>query len=125
MAAQLAKNSRTKILGNGDIKSREEALNKIKKYKLAGVLIGRGALGNPWIFQGKIPTLEERTKVILDHCKKFTEFFPKGDFKAMRKHLAWYAKGFRHSAKVRDQLMKVNNLDDVIKIISLVDKLTD
>ncbi len=117
LATELAKNSQTKILGNGDIKSREEAFEKIKNYKLAGVLIGRGALGNPWFFQGIIPTMEERIKVILDHCQKFNEFFPKGDFKAMRKHLVWYAKGFRNSARVRNELMKVNNIDDVKSIL--------
>jgi len=120
LAAQLAKNTRTKILGNGDIKSREEGIEKIKKYDLAGVLIGRAALGNPWIFQGIIPTIEERKKVMIEHCQKFSEFFPMGDFKALRKHLAWYAKGFRHSARARDQLMHVNNISDVKKIIQLI-----
>jgi len=117
LAALLAKNTRTKILGNGDIKSKEEGIEKIKKYNLVGVLIGRAALGNPWIFQGKIPRVEERKEVMLKHCQKFTEFFPRGDFKALRKHLTWYAKGFRHSARVRNQLMHVNNIDDVKKIL--------
>jgi len=120
LAAKLAKNTRTKILGNGDIKSRAEALEKIKKYKLAGVLIGRGALGNPWIFQGKTPTMEERIKVIFEHCYKFNKFFPKGDFHSLRKHLAWYAKGFRNSAKVRNELMKVDNISDVESIFSSI-----
>ncbi len=116
LAAELAKNCRTLILGNGDIKSRAEALEKIKKYKLDGVLIGRATLGNPWIFQGKIPTKEERIKILLEHCRKYAEFFPHGDFKVMRKHLAWYTKGFRGSAKLRNELMKVNNIDDVKKV---------
>ena len=120
IAAELAKNSQTKIFGNGDIRSRQEALEKIKKYKLAGVLIGRAAQGDPWIFQDIIPTFEERVKVILDHCRQFTKFFPQGDFKAMRKHLAWYAKGFIGSAKVRNSLMKVNNVEDVKTIFSYI-----
>ena len=117
LAGELAKNSLTKIFGNGDIKSKQEALEKIKKYKLAGVLIGRAALGNPWIFQNKVPTFEERVKVILDHCHQFTRFFPNGDFKAMRKHLVWYAKGFIGSARVRNSLMKVNNIEEVKSIL--------
>ena len=76
IAADLAKSTKTKIFGNGDIKSREQALKKIKQYSLAGVLIGRAALGNPWIFKGVVPTIEERFKVLLEHCKKFKEFFP-------------------------------------------------
>jgi nifR3 family TIM-barrel protein len=117
IAVSLAKNTKTKILGNGDVKNRKEALEKIKQYNLAGVLIGRAALGNPWIFKGVIPTTEERFKVLLEHCKKFREFFPESDFSIMRKHLAWYAKDFPHAAEVRNQLMKVNNINDVKKII--------
>lgn len=117
IAADLARPTKTKIFGNGDIKNREEAKNKIKQYNLAGVLIGRAALGNPWIFKGIIPTTEERFQVLLEHCKKFQEFFPESEFKIMRKHLAWYAKGFAGSAEIRNQLMQVKSIDDVKKII--------
>jgi len=117
IAAELTKKTKTKIFGNGDIKSRTEALEKIKQYNLAGVLIGRAALGNPWIFKGVIPTTKERFKVLLEHCKKFREFFPESDFSIMRKHLAWYAKDFPHAAEVRNQLMQVKSIDDVKKII--------
>lgn len=116
IAVSLAKNTKTKILGNGDVKNRKEAFEKIKQYNLAGVLIGRAALGNPWIFKGVIPTTEERFKVLLEHCKKFTEFFPESEFKIMRKHLAWYVKDFPHAAEMRNQLMKVNSINDVKKI---------
>lgn len=117
IAADLARPTKTKIFGNGDIKSREQALERIKQYNLAGVLIGRAALGNPWIFKGIIPTTEERFQVLLEHCKKFQEFFPESEFKIMRKHLAWYAKGFAGSAEMRNQLMQVKSIDDVKKII--------
>lgn len=120
LAAKLAKNSATKIFGNGDVKSREEALEKIVRYHLAGVLIGRAALGNPWIFKGETPTLKQRIEVILAHCRQFTRFFPKGDFRAMRKHLGWYAKGFVGSAKVRNSLMKVNNIEEVKSSLDIV-----
>lgn len=123
MATDLAKKTKTKIFGNGDIKSRTEALEKIKEYNLAGVLIGRAALGNPWIFKGIVPTTEERFKVLLEHCKKFTEFFPESDFSIMRKHLAWYIKDFYHAAEVRNQLMQVKNIDEVKKIISKTQEL--
>lgn len=120
LAAQMARNNGVKILGNGDVKSRPEALEKINKYGLDGVLIGRATFGNPWIFQNKIPTLEERKRVMFEHCQKFIEFFPGGDFCAMRKHLVWYAKGFEGSARVRDRLMKVNNIKEVKEIINFI-----
>ena len=118
IAADLAKSTKTKIFGNGDIKSREQALKRIKEYSLAGVLIGRAALGNPWIFKGIVPTIEERFKVLLEHCKKFKEFFPTADLSIMRKHLAWYVKDFPHAAEIRNELMQVNNIDDVKRILS-------
>ncbi|MEK7597143.1 MAG: tRNA-dihydrouridine synthase family protein [Patescibacteria group bacterium] len=117
IAAEIARNTKTKIFGNGDIKSREQALERIKEYDLAGVLIGRVALGNPWIFEGIVPTTKERFQVLLEHCKKFREFFPASDFSIMRKHLGWYVKDFPHAAEVRNKLMQVNNIDDVKKII--------
>lgn len=125
IAADLAKPTKIKIFGNGDIKSRTEALEKIKQYNLAGVLIGRAALGNPWIFKGIVPTTEERFKVLLEHCKKFTEFFPVSDFSIMRKHLGWYVKDFPHAAEVRNQLMQVKRIDDVKRIISSIGKMRD
>ncbi|MCR4277259.1 MAG: tRNA-dihydrouridine synthase family protein [Candidatus Roizmanbacteria bacterium] len=118
IAAELMKNSKTKIFGNGDIKNRAQALERIKEYDLAGVLIGRGALGNPWVFTDKIPTTEERFQVLLAHCKKFAEFFPTTDLSIMRKHLAWYVKDFPHAAEIRNELMQVNNIEEVKKIIS-------
>ncbi len=120
IAVDLAKKTKTKIFGNGDIKSRSEALDKIKKYNLGGVLIGRAALGNPWIFQGHVPTTKERFEVIIEHCKKFMEFFPTAHLSIMRKHLGWYAKDFPHAAEIRNELMQVNNIEDVEKIISRV-----
>ncbi len=120
IAADLAKKTKTKIFGNGDIKSREQALKRIKEYDLAGVLIGRAALGNPWVFHGIIPTTEERFKVLLEHCHKFVEFFPTADLSIMRKHLAWYVKDFPHAAEVRNELMQVKNIEDVKRIISSI-----
>lgn len=120
IAVDLAKNTRTKIFGNGDIKNRKQALERIKEYDLAGVLIGRAALGNPWVFRGIIPTTEERFKVLLEHCKKFTEFFPTADLSIMRKHLAWYIKDFPHAAEVRNELMQVNSIEDVKKILTTI-----
>ena len=120
IAADLAKPTKTKIFGNGDIKSREQALERIKEFNLAGVLIGRAALGNPWIFKGVIPSTVERFKVLLEHCKKFQEFFPESEFKIMRKHLAWYIKNFPHAAEVRNELMQVKNIKDVKKILSKI-----
>lgn len=118
IAVSLAKKSKTKLLGNGDVKNRKEALEKIKEYKISGVLIGRAALGNPWVFTDKIPSTEEKLEALMKHCQLFTKTFPELDFKIMRKHLAWYTKGIPGSAEMRNRLMQVNNINEVKKIIS-------
>jgi len=118
IAVDLAKDTKTKILGNGDVKNRKEAEDKIKKYNLSGVLIGRAALGNPWVFTDKVPTAEERFKVLMKHCALFSKTFPELEFKIMRKHLAWYTKGIPGSAEMRNRLMQVNNINEMKKIIS-------
>ena len=117
-AVKMAKGTKTKIWGNGDVRSREEAQNKIKEYGVDGVLVGRAALGNPWLFAGKIPTFQERLKMMEYHAKLFLEYRPDLDLRPMRKHLAWYCKGEEGSAKLREKLMKVVTMKDLQEILS-------
>ncbi len=117
---ELAKKSKTKILGNGDIKNKKEALEKINQFKVNGVLIGRACRGNPWVFTDYEPTTEDRKKVMIEHCQKFLELLPDHNFNSLRKHLAWYCKDFPGSAEVKNQLMAVKNIEDVFRITSLL-----
>jgi len=113
-AVKLAKNTGVKILGNGDIKSYQQAKEKIEKYKVDGVLIGRAALGNPWIFQNKIqPTIQLKLDIMLEQTKLFTKILPNKPFYNLRKHFAWYCKGFPQAKILREQLMKTNSLQDL------------
>ncbi|MFA5821287.1 MAG: tRNA-dihydrouridine synthase, partial [Candidatus Gracilibacteria bacterium] len=116
-AAKLCKKTKTSFMGNGDVSSMEDAKEKIKKYKLDGVLVGRATMGNPWFFNGKEPSVKDRLKAVLEHTKYFVEFEPNGHFVAIRKHLAWYCKGFEGAKELRVELMKVENLKDVEKIV--------
>ncbi len=117
-AAALVKKTSSKILGNGDIKSLADATEKIKTYGTDGALIGRAAFGNPWIFQAYEPTTRERFETALEHCRMFMQFTPEAHFLSLRKHLAWYCKGFDGAAEVRAAFMQVQNLDDVERVIS-------
>jgi len=116
-AADLVKQTKTTILGNGDVHSREEALNKISQYNLDGVLIGRAAFGNPWVFSGHQPTAEDRMKIAIEHTKSFEKLTPNNHFLSMRKHLAWYCKGFPNATDLRMELMKVQNAADVEQLL--------
>lgn len=120
------------ILGNGDITGLDDAIEKVAKYDLDGVLIGRSAEGNPGIFsQSQIinsqilklePTKEQRLAWMVEHAQVFEKIFKpeieiEGDvrwFMPMRKHLAWYCKGFEGAVEVRSKLMLTNNVQDVM-----------
>ncbi len=116
-AAELIKKTETKVLGNGDVRTINDAHEKIKKYGVDGVLIGRGTYGNPWIFKNHTPTKEEQVATALEHCEAFTALTPEGHFLSLRKHLAWYTKGIRGSNELRNRLMTVTNIEDVRRIL--------
>lgn len=116
-AAQLIRKTNTSVLGNGDVKTIQEAKEKAKQYNLDGVLIGRASFGNPWLFKEYEPTQEERIKVAIEHCETFSEMTPDLHFLSLRKHLAWYTKGIPGSNELRRQLMTVENVADVKRIL--------
>jgi len=119
-AAEMAQNTKTLILGNGDVHSRNDALSKINEYGVDGVLMGRASFGNPWIFNGEEVSNKIRLETALEHCKAFERLTPDGHFLSLRKHLAWYCKHFRNSANVRDRLMRVTSSNDVEDILDSV-----
>lgn len=111
---------RTLIIGNGDIKSREEGLARIKETGCDGVMIARGAFGNPWLFRfgGGEPSTEERLKVMLEHAEYFQkEFSGIKSFHVMRKHFKAYASGFDGAHELRAKLMAVKDLQETKKVV--------
>ena len=117
-AADIVKKTETSILGNGDIKSVSEAFQKCEHYNLDGVLIGRAALGNPWIFSNKIPSVKQRLKAAVLHAHLFEKIFKDKHFLPMRKHLAWYCKGFPNASSLRQKLMDAKSAKDAENIIA-------
>jgi tRNA-dihydrouridine synthase B len=122
LAGQIACKADIFFLGNGDVDSISNAKFLISKYKVDGVLIGRGAIGNPWVFSDCPPPHEAsegrlRLKTAIKHAEKFEELFPDYPFFAMRKHLAAYCVGFFGSKKMRIELMQCNSSFDVKKVL--------
>jgi tRNA-dihydrouridine synthase len=116
-AVKLAGKGVSKIIGNGDIRSRQEAQEKIKQYQLAGVLIGRAALGNPWVFRDYSPSLTEKIAVMLEHCRQFKRLTPELNFLSLRKHLLWYLKGFKNGHSLKKKLAQATSINQVEEII--------
>lgn len=117
-ASDLAGKTDTSIIGNGDIKSIDEARAKCKEYNLDGVLIGRAALGNPWVFCGKNPTLRMRLKTAVEHSRLYEKIFKGRHFLPMRKHLGWYCKGFPNASDFRQKIMQADSAKEAEEIIA-------
>lgn len=120
------------VIGNGDIFSAEDAMRMLEQTSCDMIMVGRGALGNPWIFR-EINALHyhdrpmasvgiyEKMRVMSEHITKLVEY--KGEYIGMRearKHAAWYIKGIRGAAKLRGECAKLSKLSDLNPLIALV-----
>jgi nifR3 family TIM-barrel protein len=96
---------RLPVIGNGDVRSREEAAAMVQATGCAGVMIGRGALGAPWIFAAAAPGRDERARIIRRHCALIEAHLPPPlALVQLRKHLAWYSGGLPFGARARQAL---------------------
>ena len=117
------------VIGNGDVFTPEDAKRLLDETGCDGIMVGRGAKGNPWIFKrithyletGELlpgPTLMEVRDMILRHGKMLTEY--KGEMIAMREmrsHMAWYTKGMRNSAALRCEINQVETLEGLAELL--------
>lgn len=118
------------VIGNGDVTSGEKALAMQKETGCDGVMIGRGAQGNPWIFRelleyertGKLaerPSVQLIRETMLRHARLQIEL--KGDYlgiREMRKHVAWYTKGLKGSARLREAINQVESYEELEKLLN-------
>ena len=111
-------NERTLIFGNGDVKDLEDAKNKVEETGCDGVMLGRAIFGNPWLFSGKLPTLEEKLNILIEHTELFEKLLGEvKNFAIMKKHFKAYVNGFDGAAELRGELMETENASCVREII--------
>ncbi len=118
------------VIGNGDVTGPESAKKMIEETGVDGIMIGRAARGNPWIF-GQIrdylktgvlpkkPTPEEVRDMMLRHAKMQLEC--KGEYtgiREMRKHVAWYTAGYPNSARLRAKINEVESFEELAELLS-------
>ncbi len=122
------------VIGNGDIRTAAEALDRLETYELDAVMIGRAACGNPWIFREiealaggnpvpPRPSTSEWRETILLHLHNLVTSL-EGDteraVRRLRKHLVWYSQGRRGAVSFRSELARLTDVDDVIALVTSV-----
>ncbi len=117
------------VIGSGDIFSPEDAKRMIVMTGCDGIMMARGTRGNPWIFEqikaylgeGVLlpkPSFDEVKEMILRHAALSVEY--KGEFigiREMRKHVAWYTTGYPGSAKLRNRVNEIENMEDLRQLL--------
>jgi nifR3 family TIM-barrel protein len=121
------------VLGNGDIWSAQDALEMVEETGCAGVVVGRGCLGRPWLFGQlaaafagkeipKDPGLDVVSQIIKRHAVLLCELY--GEYKGIRdirKHMAWYLKGFSVGNQLRTSLAMVESLENLDFLLAKLD----
>ena len=123
-------NTDVPVLGNGDIWSGEDAVKMMSQTGCAGVVVGRGCLGRPWLFADLVssingenkrvnPNLFEVRKIMLRHGQLLVEYFENEDraMRDIRKHMAWYLKGFSVPREIRSSLGMVESLSHMQELL--------
>jgi tRNA-dihydrouridine synthase B len=108
---------RVPVTGNGDVRSVDDARALVAATGCAAVMIGRGALGRPWMFRGTDVSRKERTRVIRRHCSLIETHLPeRAALVQLKKHLAWYSDGLPFAARTRPALFAASSAAEVYDV---------
>src|SRR5438876_5248563 len=124
---------RIPVLGNGDVWECWDALRMLRATGCDGVIVGRGCLRRPWLFAelaavfgGREPAPEPRlgaiAAIMRDHAERLTAFFGAArGIRQMRKWCLWYTSGFRGAAQLRADLIRIESLDEMLRLLARLD----
>ncbi|MBI5170714.1 MAG: tRNA dihydrouridine synthase DusB [Candidatus Eisenbacteria bacterium] len=119
------------VIGNGDVRTPADAVRMLEQTGCDGVMLGRAAFGDPWVFKRILalaergeelapPTAEERLQAGVRHLGMLVKTAGESvAAKEMRKHVAWYIKGLPHSHKVREQVNRTRSAAEMVELLNL------
>ena len=115
--AEVVASVRVPVTGNGDVRSVADARAMVAATGCAAVMIGRGALGKPWVFSGREPSRDERAAIIRRHGALIEAHLPERlALIQLKKHLAWYSEGLPGAARTRPALFAASTPGAVAEI---------
>lgn len=126
---QVKQSVKIPVIGNGDIVTPEDAKRMLEYTGCDGIMIGRGAQGNPWIFSRVIhylntgellpePTPQEKINKAIENVRLLVQY--KGEYvgiREARKHVAWYIKGLRNAARVKEAVNRITTLSEMENLL--------
>lgn len=119
-AAKMAQEAGVVFVGNGDVKSREDGIEKAKACGADGVMIGRAFFGNPWLLGKKNAdeiSTEEKLNVLIENLKLIMQHDPQHKFYDLKKHIAMYVRGFDGAKELRAKLIEAGSVEGVEEIV--------
>lgn len=120
--AEAASFASVPVIGNGDIRSHEEAMRLLASTPCAAVMIGRAACSNPWIFSAQLPTRSELIAQIKEHLDMNIAFYGDWGLVLMRKHIVAYIRSLYRASAFRTQLCTAPNRESVLEILEMIEK---
>ena len=118
------------VIGNGDVKTAEDAKKMLETTGCDAVMIGRGVLGNPWLISDTInyletgkhldkPTDDDKIDMCLKHLVELSKLKnEKVALLEIRTHIPWYLKGMKNSNEVKNKIFQINNINDIINVLN-------